>query len=139
MIILDTNVLSEPLKKRPKPAVLRWLAAQEPSGACTTALTQAEMLYGIEALPPGKRKTGLATAIETMFAEEFPSRILPFDSGAARIFSKIVAGRDAVGRPISQTDAMIAAIARSHGAALATRNTGDFEHCGIRVVNPWIE
>ena len=79
----------------------------------------------------------LSAAIEKVFTEEFRERILPFDQDAARLFAKIVAGRDALGRPISQSDAMIAAVARSRRAAVATRNTSDFEHCGVRIINPW--
>ena len=139
MIILDTNVLSEALKPVPSLIVLDWLAAQEPSSVFTTTITQAEVLYGIEALPAGKRRTRLLAAVEQMFAEQFEGRILPFDEDAARAFAGIVAARDAAGRPISQCDAMIAAIARSHRAAVATRNTGDFQHCGVEVINPWTE
>ena len=139
MILLDTNVLSEALKPLPSPIVLRWLAAQEPSSVFTTSVTQAEVLYGIETLPPGKRRTRLLAAVQKMFAEEFEGRILPFDEDSARAFAGIVAARDAAGRPISQFDAMIAAIARSHRAAVATRNTADFQHCGIDLINPWTE
>ena len=139
MILLDTNVLSEALKPLPSPIVLRWLAAQEPSSVFTTSVTQAEVLYGIETLPPGKRRTRLLAAVEKMFAEEFEGRILPFDEDSARAFAGIVAARDAAGRPISQLDAMIAAIARSHRAAVATRNTADFQHCGLDLINPWTE
>ena len=139
MILLDTNVLSEALQPLPSPIVLRWLAAQEPSSVFTTSVTQAEVLYGIETLPPGKRRTRLLAAVEKMFAEEFEGRILPFDEDSARAFAGIVAAREAAGRPISQLDAMIAAIARSHRAAVATRNTADFQHCGIDLINPWNE
>ena len=139
MILLDTNVLSEALKPLPSPIVLRWLAAQEPSSVFTTSVTQAEVLYGIETLPPGKRRTRLLAAVEKMFAEEFEGRILPFDEDATRAFAGIVAAREAAGRPISQLDAMIAAIARSHRATVATRNTADFQHCGVDLINPWNE
>jgi predicted nucleic acid-binding protein len=139
MIVLDTNTLSETLKPSPSQIVLSWLAAQEPRAVFTTAVTQAEMLHGIESLPAGKRKTHLSAAVERIFEERFPGRILPFDEEAARLFAKIVRQRDAVGRPISQFDAMIAAIARSRSAAVATRNISDFEGCGIRVINPWVE
>ena len=137
MIVLDTNVLSEVLKPMPSEFVLRWLAAQDSAGVFTTTITQAEILYGIEVLPPGKRRVLFSAAIEKMFAKEFQDRVLPFDEDAARTFAKIVAARDAAGLPISQFDAMIAAIARSHRAAVATRNTADFERCGIQVINPW--
>jgi toxin FitB len=139
MTVLDTNVLSEALKPSPSGIVLRWLAAQEPSAVFITTITQAEMLYGIEVLPAGKRGTCLAAIIQKLLSEEFDDRILSFDEDAARVFAKIVQGRETAGRPISQFDAMIAAIARSRGAAVATRNASDFEHCGIRVINPWIE
>lgn len=139
MIVLDTNVLSEALKPAPSPTALRWLGAQEPLSVFTTTITQAEILYGVETLPLGKRRMRLLAAVETMFAREFDGRILPFDENAARAYAGIVASRDAAGRPISQFDAMIAAIVRSHHAAVATRNTSDFQHCGIDIINPWTE
>ena len=139
MIVLDTNMVSEALKPSPSQVVLRWLAAQAPSGVFITIITQAEMLYGIECLPPGKRREHLSVEIEKVFVEDFPGRILPFNEEAARSYAKILRGRAAVGRPILPLDAMIAAIARSRSAALATRNTRDFEDCGVRVINPWME
>lgn len=137
MIVLDTNVLSEEIRISPSPKVLRWFEEQEPVSVFTTAITQAEMFYGLESLPAGRRRSALQQAIEKMFGEEFLGRILPFDEDAARAFAKIVAGRDVLGRPISQFDAMIAAIARSRHAALATRNVADFQDCGLRIVDPW--
>jgi predicted nucleic acid-binding protein len=137
VIVLDTNVLSEEIRSSPSPKVLRWFAEQPPASVFTTAITQAEMLYGLESLPVGRRRSTLERAIEKMFTEEFPGRILPFDEDAARIFGKIVAEKDARGRPISQFDAMIAAIARSRRAAVATRNVAHFEDCGVRIVDPW--
>jgi hypothetical protein len=139
MIVLDTNVLSESLRPVPSDAVLKWLAGQEPLSVFITTITQAEVLCGIEAMPAGKRRTMLSAAIERLLADEFPGRILPFDEEAARLFPKIVAGRVALGRPIAQFDAMIVAIARSRHAAVATRNTADFERCGVRVINPWTD
>jgi predicted nucleic acid-binding protein len=137
VIVLDTNVLSEALKSLPSPILLDWLAGQEPSSVFTTAITQAEVLYGLETLPAGRRRMRLLAAVEKMFAEEFEDRILPFDEDAARAFAGIVAARDRAGRPISQFDAMIAAIARSHRATVATRNSADFQNCGVDVINPW--
>jgi len=137
MIILDTNELSEAFRPSPSEGALRWLGAQGPLSVFTTAITQAEILYGIEMLPAGKRRTRLLAAVEKVLADEFHGRLLPFDEDAARVFPKIVAGRDALGRPISQLDALIAAIARSRRAVLATRNTRDFDHCGLRIINPW--
>jgi len=139
VIVLDTSVISEALKPAPSDAVLRWLAVQEPSTIFMTAVTQAEILYGVESLPVGKRRARLLTAIEAMFAAEFEGRILPFDDDAALAFARIAAGRNAAGRPISQFDAMIAAIAHSRRATVATRNIAHFERCGIQLVNPWTE
>ena len=139
MIVLDTNVLSEALKPDPSEAVLRWLGAQEAAAVYITTITQAEMLYGVELLPLGKRRSRLASVVEQVFSEEFRGRILPFDEEAAAAFAKIVAARKRAGRPISQSDAMIAAVARSRAAAVATRNSGDFRGCGVRVIDPWRE
>ena len=137
MIVLDTNTISEFLKPVPSEIVVGWLSAQEPLEVFITAITQAEVLYGIESLPAGKRKFSLTTAVERVFVERFSGRILAFNEEAARSYAKILRGRAAVGRPILPLDAMIAAIAHSRSAAVATRNTKDFEGCGVRVINPW--
>ncbi len=137
MIILDTNVFSEALKPSPSRAVLRWLSTQEKLAVFTTTITLAEVLYGIEVLPPGKRSGGLSHLVESLFADEFQDRILPFDDDAARVFPEIVVDRERMGRPIAQFDAMIASIARCTRSTVATRNTDDFEDCGIQIVNPW--
>lgn len=139
MIILDTNVLSEPIKPLPCGPVVDWLAAQEFAEVFTTSITQAEILRGIELLPAGKRRMKLHEAADQMFAEEFHGRILPFDDEAARVYAKISAARSAAGRPIPQSDAMIASIARTRHATVATRNTRDFGGCDIQLVNPWTE
>jgi predicted nucleic acid-binding protein len=137
MIVLDTNVLSEALRPSPSDAVMRWLAAQAPAEIFITTITQAELLYGVALLPAGRRRTRPHAVIEKLFSDEFSGRILPFDEESAPWFAKIVSGREAIGRPISQFDAMIAAISLSRRAAVATRNTSDFDHCGVRVINPW--
>lgn len=116
---------------------MQWLAAQAASEVFTTSITLAEILYGIEALPAGKRRMRLLGAVEKMFAEQFAGRILPFDEESALLFARIVSSRDSAGHRISQFDAMIAAIARSHRASVATRNTSDFVDCGITVIDPW--
>jgi len=139
MIVIDTNVLSESVKTVPEAAVLSWLANQETRAVFITTITQAEMLHGVELLPIGKRRTRLQDTIEDLFATEFQGRILSFDEAAARAYPKIVANREAKGRPISQFDAMIASICRCHRASIATRNVQDFEHCGIPIINPWKE
>ncbi|MBI1790734.1 MAG: type II toxin-antitoxin system VapC family toxin [Acidobacteria bacterium] len=137
MIILDTNVLSEVIKPLPSPQVVEWLARQPPLQVFTTAITQAEVLYGIDLVAGGKRRAALEAAADAMFQEDFAGRILPFDDEAARLFPKITVARRLLGRPISQFDAQIAAIARSRDAAIATRNTKDFEHCEVPLLNPW--
>ena len=137
MILLDTNILSELMRAAPEAAVEQWLADQPAVRVFISAITEAELRYGLALLPPGKRRSALAVEIENMLREDFSGRILPFDSPAAIAFAEIAAERRQAGRPISQADAQIAAIARSRGAALATRNAPDFEGCGIEIVNPW--
>lgn len=137
MTVLDTNLLSEATKPIPSAAVMSWLAAQPAGDLFSTTVSQAELLYGVAILPGGRRRSDLHSRIERMFAEYFAGRILVFDEAAARLFAVIVAMRRKLGRPIGQFDAQIAAIARSRGAALATRNTRDFEDCGVKLINPW--
>ena len=135
--LLDTNVLYELLKAAPEPAVLAWFAAQPSDTLFVSAVTQAEMMLGARLLPAGKRRVALEAAVGTMFSEDFAGRVLPFDGAAVAAYVDIVSARRAAGRPIAQFDAQIAAIARHGGARLATRNVGDFEDCGVPVVNPW--
>ena len=137
MIIVDTNVFSEIIKLAPTPRVVAWWNSHPDTELYLTSISQAEILAGIELLPKGKRRAAIAQAAEATFREDFADRILPFDSEAAREFARIIAARRKLGRPISQPDAQIAAIARNYGALLATRNTDDFEYCGVRLVNPW--
>lgn len=137
MIILDTNVLSEPAKPRPSEAVLDWLNAQSRSRMFTTTITEAEILLGIELMPSGKRRDALAEQTRQTFGEDFRERVLPFDSAAARAYAALVAGRQRSGKPLQDADAQIAAIALSRGAAVATRNVNHFAGCGIDIVNPW--
>ena len=137
MILLDTNVLSELKRPAPEKGVEQWLADQPDASVFISAITEAELRYGVALLPGGKRQSALAKVIEDMLGEDFTGRILPFDSAAAVAFAEIAATRRQAGRPIAQADAQIAAIARSRGAALATRNVPDFDECGIDVVNPW--
>ncbi len=137
MIVLDTNVLSELMKPSPAPEVLRWFAAQPADSLFTTALNQAEILFGIELLPKGKRREALREAAEAMFRDDFAGRVLPFDSAAAETYARIVAIRQKAGRPISHFDAQIASIALCRGASLATRNLPDFQSCGLALIDPW--
>lgn len=137
MIVLDTNVLSELMKPYPAPSVIDWMANEPASGLYTTTPTQAEILYGIALLAPGRRRDTLEQSAVGMFDEDFRDRMLPFDSTAARAFARIAAQRRQAGRPITQIDAQIAAITHACGARLATRNVADFTGCGIRVIDPW--
>ena len=137
MIILDTNVLSELMKPNPDSRVMAWVAARPATEFFTTVVTEAEIFLGIELLNKGRRRNALLMAAEKLFAVELAGRVFSFDSEAARTFSRIAAHRRRLGRPISQADAQIAAIAQVHRARLATRNAGDFADCGLDVVNPW--
>lgn len=137
MIVLDTNVISELMRREPAGVVVRWVDERPTPGLYTTSVTQAEILHGIMLLPKGKRREAIAAAATRMFEEDFASRVLPFGSDAARAYAEIAATRRRAGRPIAAFDAQIAAIARSVGAGLATRNVGDFEGCGIDVLDPW--
>jgi len=139
MIVLDTNVVSELMRLDPNRDVLAWMEAQVPARVFTTAVTKAEVLFGIETMPIGRRRLLLEKSANRTFGVNFSMRILPFDSGAAEFYAVIGAHRRSQGRPISYPDAQIAAIVLSRGATLATRNTKDFAHCGIKLVNPWGE
>jgi predicted nucleic acid-binding protein len=137
MLVLDTNVISEIMKATPSPRVMEWWSQQQSGELFTTTVTVAEILYGIEILPKGRRRDSLRAEAEMVFTQDFAGRILPFDEEAARVFPEIAAARRAEGRPIAELDAQIAAVARSRHAMLATRNMGDFEGCRVRLVNPW--
>ena len=139
MIILDTNVVSELMRPSPSARLADWFSKQPPEAPHTTTITLAEIFYGIELLPEGKRRAMLQAGAQTMFSNVFANRIFTFDIEAAHAFSRIAADRRKRGRPIAEMDAQIAAIAQLHGATLATRNTADFEGCGIRLANPWLD
>ena len=139
MIVLDTNVISEAMSSSMNPAVSRWLSAHPTSTLFTTTISLAEILYGIEMLPKGKRRDGLLLVAEDMFIKLFAQRVLAFNESAARAFAPIAVNRRLSGRPIAIFDAQIAAIAKAQGAPVATRNTTDFEHCGVALINPWVD
>ena len=138
MFILDTNVVSELMRDAPRARVLAWVDRQPLNSLFVTAVTEAEVRTGIALLPPGERRRGLAAAAERTLGVMFAGRILPFDSEAAREYALIASSRRAAGRPISQGDCQIAAIARSAQTPVATRDASGFEGCGIDVVNPWL-
>ncbi|MGH7802813.1 MAG: type II toxin-antitoxin system VapC family toxin [Candidatus Binatia bacterium] len=137
MIVLDTNVVSELMKATPARRVVDWIAAQPATSLYTTSVTQAEILHGIALLPSGKRRRALEVAAEAMFRDDFDGRVLPFGSDAAPAYARIAVERRRAGRPISQFDAQIAAIARSADASIATRNVADYDACGVKVIDPW--
>jgi toxin FitB len=137
MIVLDTNVLSEVLKPQPEQRVLDWFAGQLRSSLFTTTVTRGEIVYGIRIMPQGTRRQSLWVATQFVFNEDFAGRVLNFDGDAAELYAQIAASRRSIGKPFSQFDAMIAAITRSRGAILATRNVKDFIDCGIEIVDPW--
>ena len=139
MIVLDTNVLSESWRPKPAARVLEWIRSQPATALFTTAITEAELYYGIALLPQGRRRRALESAVRLIFVEDLEDRVLPFDSAAAREYADIAATRRRAGRRMPEADAQIAAIARSRGAALATRNVADFSDCGLDIVSPWDE
>ena len=135
MIILDTNVLSEPLHARSEPAVLAWLAALTDTVALT-AISVGEILTGVRLLPAGRRRDGLTDAIEKVLAVH-ADQVLPYDEPAARSYARLQESRRAAGHPLSVEDGMIAAICLERGAVLATRNVKDFAGLGVELINPW--
>jgi predicted nucleic acid-binding protein len=136
MIILDTNLVSEPLKPKPAAIVLEWLDRQAPETLFITTITLAELQAGVEVLPTGKRRTALQAATTDLVAA-FEGRILSFDQDSARAFGRVVAGKQAAGNPIHFADGAIAAMAAMRGFMLATRNIRDYEGTGIKLIDPW--
>jgi toxin FitB len=137
VIVLDTNIISELARQVPDSGVLSWLDSLEVSEVATTAVTAAELRYGVARLPDGHRKRELAVVIRGILAEDFHGRVLPFDERASARYADIVIGRERIGSPIGVADAQIAAICRDSGAILVTRNIADFEATGIELINPW--
>jgi predicted nucleic acid-binding protein len=135
LIVLDTNVVSELMRRSPAERVIAWVRDHE-SNLSTTAITLAEIQHGIERLPSGRRRTLLRSAADEVFGT-FQDLILPFDARAASHYSLIVAARQRAGEPIDGFDAQIASICRARAAALATRNSADFRNTGIRLIDPW--
>lgn len=136
MTILDTNVISELMRPTPEPLVLQWFNRLSAEDAHLTSITVAEILLGIELLPLGKRRDVMRAGAERTLGV-FAGQVLSFDEKAAHAFSLVSSTRRRHGRTMSDFDTQIAAIARVHGAAVATRDTAGFEGCGVKVVNPW--
>ena len=137
MILLDTNVVSEAMRPEPDRNVLAWLDAQAAETLFLSALSLAELLFGIESLPSGKRRKALATALDEQIIALFRERIVPFDLGAAGIYAKVVTRARRHGHPIVLADAQIAAIAAFRGFSVATRDEAPFRAAGVPVIDPW--
>jgi predicted nucleic acid-binding protein len=138
MIVLDTNVISEMTRSVPEPNVVAWYQRQDSASLYTTTVTLAEVFYGLNLLPEGSRRDRLCKFADEFFRQEIAGKILSFDETAAVHYATIRAAKRRLGLSMSPLDAQIAAIALAAGAAVATRNFSDFEHCGVTVVNPWI-
>lgn len=137
MIVIDTNVLSEPLRPEPNANVLKWLDDQALESLFITATVLSEMLFGVERLPDGKRKERIRADTDTLIQSYFGARILPFDDNAARIFAVNIAHALANGKAVQVSDGQIAAVALSQGFAVATRDIAPFEAMGVKTINPW--
>ena len=135
MIVVDTNLLSEPFKMNPDPGVIEWLREHRDDLAITS-VSVAELLHGVLRLPDGRRRDALRAGIEALVVNA-QERLLGFDEAAARQYAELRAARETAGHVVSVEDTMIAAICRARGCALATRNAKDFADAGIRVINPW--
>ncbi|MFC4003611.1 type II toxin-antitoxin system VapC family toxin [Prauserella oleivorans] len=137
MIVLDTNVVSELMRREPEPRVVSWVDRFPPDDVFVTAVTAAELRYGAARLRDGRRKRELAVQVDALLTEDLQDQVLPFDDAAAVHYAEIAVARERDGRPISVADAQIAAICRCYGARLVTRNVDDFSGTGVDVVNPW--
>ena len=138
MILLDTNVVSELMRMSPDPGVEAWVASHPVVDLYFSAVGEAELRYGAAVMPMGRRRDTLVTDIESMLGAAFDGRILPFDSGAALAYTEVASARRAIGRPVPIADCQIAAIARSRGMVMATRNVRDFADIGVDVIDPWV-
>ena len=137
MIILDTNVVSEPMKPNGEPNVLAWLDNQVADTLFLTSISLAELLAGIEIMPDGKRKSALNADLGGLMSKLFGARILPFDDRAAYEYAPLISNARAAGKTISFPDGQIAAIAKAHGFTVATRDAAPFEAVGVPIINPW--
>jgi toxin FitB len=137
MILLDTNVVSETMRAVPDQRVLDWLDGLDEGEAGIPSVVLAELYYGLDLMPDGRRKEGIRLALEELANDLYRDRIVPFDDIAARHYGQLMARRELGGRQMRILDAQIAAIALANNASLATRD-GDFADCGIEIVNPWL-
>ena len=137
MILLDTNVVSEPLRPTPDARVVEWIDVQALETLCLSAITVAELRAGVALLRAGRRRASLQENLETRVLPLFAGRVLPFDLGCTQAYAKLMAKARASGLAVASADGYIAAIAASNGLAVATRHTGPFEAAGVAVINPW--
>jgi toxin FitB len=137
MILLDTNVVSEPLRLAPDDRVVAWMDAQPVETLFLCAITVAELRAGVAQLPAGKRRVGLQTSLETRVLRLFTGRVLPFDFGCTQAYAELMARARAAGLEVSSADGYIAAIAAANGCTVATRDVGPFAAAGVKVINPW--
>jgi len=139
MILLDTHVISEPLRREPEPGLIEWIDAQALETLYLSAITVAELRSGIALLPAGKRRTGLLESLERRVLPLFTGRVLPFDLPCTQTYAELIAKAQKAGLAIAASDGFIAATAAANGFAVATRDTGAFEAAGVEVINPWGE
>ena len=137
MILLDTNVVSEPLRPAPDARVADWIDAQALDTLFLSAITVAELRAGLALLPAGKRRAGLHESLEARVLPLFSGRVLPFDLGCTRAYAQLMAKARAAGLAIASADGYIAAIAVANRLTVATRDTGPFRAAGIAVIDPW--
>jgi len=138
VILLDTNVVSEPLRSSPEQRVVDWIDAQSLETLYLSAITVAELRAGVALLPSGKRRTGLHESLERLVLPLFTGRVLPFDLACTQAYAKMVAKTHKAGEAISAADGYIAAVAAANGFSVATRDTGPFRAAGVEVINPWV-
>jgi toxin FitB len=137
VILLDTNVISELMRPSPAPAVIAFLRAQTLADVFTSSVCEAEIRYGIARRPAGRRRDELDAAFAAFMAEGFGDRVIGFDRACAAGYASARTAREAIGQPVTIPDVLIAGTALAYGATMATRNVGDFAHCGVAVINPW--
>lgn len=137
MIVLDTNVISELWRLEPNANVLAWIDAQPIETLCLSAITVAELRYGIAAMPEGKRRTIYQQRLENEVLPNFFGRVLAFDLDTSKAYAELMARARVEGKAIAKADGYIAATAAAHRLTVATRDTGPFQAGGIEVINPW--
>ncbi len=137
MIILDTNVISEPLRQTPEGQVIKWIDAQALETLYLSAITVAELRFGMASLPTGKRRDRLQESLEKQVLPLFAGRVLPFDMSASQAYGELMAKARVAGLAIGAADGYIAATAAANGMMVATRDVSPFEAAGVDTINPW--